>query len=246
MKPHVLLLGLLLPPLSAGAAVRVFVQDANGVANINYQCTAGEVVRAFALDVSVDHGQIVGVTNFLRGPSTAAARGYGIFPASFRDSVTVTNGTNASWNVPGYTPLAVVADAPTNTLPGLNSSGVTLEFGAVWDPTVPAAVPGPSGTLCTLQLNQTANITIAPNLRRGGLIAAPPDFVLSPQFAGALVGPAILSTSLTNGIFTIRFQDGELETADAPTGPWAGTGNTSGSYTEAPTLAARFFRVHHH
>ena len=246
MKPYVLILSLLLPTLPVSATVLVFVQDSNGVANINYQCTAGEVVRAFALDISVDHGQILGVTNFLRGPSTAAAPGYGIFPASFRDNVTVTSGTNASWNVPGYSPLAVVADAPTNTLPGLNSSGVTLEFGAVWDPAVPAAAPRPSGTLCTLQLNQTANVTIAPNLRRGSLIAAPPDFVLSPQFMGALVGPAILSTTLTNDIFTIRFQDGELETATAPTGPWAGTGNTSGSYTEVPTLAARVFRVHHH
>ena len=246
MKSYVLILGLLLPTLPAAATVLVFVQDANGVANINYQCTAGEVVRTFALDVSVDQGQILGVTNFLRGPSAAAARGYGIFPASFRDNVTVTNGTNAGWNVPGYTPLAVVADAPTNTLPGLNSSGVTLEFGALWDPAVPAAAPGPSGTLCTLQLSQTANVTIAPNLRRGGLVASPPDFILTPQFMGALVGPAILSTSLTNGVFTIRFQDGELESALTPTGPWGGTGNTSGSYTEVPTLAARFFRVHHH
>lgn len=246
MKPYILFLSLLLPTLPVTATVLVFVQDSNGVANISYQCTAGELVRTFALDVSVDHGQILAVTNFLRGPSTAAARGYGIFPASFRDNVTVTSGTNANWNVPGYSPLAVVADAPTNTLPGLNSSGVTLEFGAVWDPSVPSAAPGPSGTLCTLQLNQTANVTIAPNLRRGGLVAEPPDFVLSPQFMGALVGPAILSTTLTNGIFTIRFQDGELETAGAPTGPWAGTGNTSGSYTEAPTLAARFFRVHNH
>lgn len=246
MKPYVLILGLLLPTLPVTATVLVFVQDSNGVANINYQCTAGEVVRTFALDVSVDQGQILGVTNFVRGPSTAAARGYGIFPASFRDNVTVTSGTNANWNVPGYSPLAVVADAPTNTLPGLNSSGVTLEFGALWDPAVPAAAPGPSGTLCTLQLSQTANVTIAPNLLRGGLVAEPPDFVLTPQFVGALVGPAILSTTLTNGVFTIRFQDGELETAAAPTGPWAGTGNTSGSYTEVPTLAARFFRVHHH
>ncbi len=246
MKPHVLIFGLLVPSLSSSAAVRVFVQDVNGLANINYQCTAGEVVRAFALDVSVDRGQIVGVTNYLRGPSTAAAPGYGIFPASFRDNVTVTSGTNAGWNATAYSPLAVVSDAPSNTLPGLNSSGVTLEFGAVWDPSVAAATPGPSGTLCTLQLSQAANVTIAPNLYRGGLIAAPSDFVLTPQFVGALVGPAIISTTLSNGVFTIRFQDGELETAAAPTGAWVGTGNTSGSYTEAPTLAARFFRVHQH
>jgi hypothetical protein len=32
-------------------------------------------------------------------------------------------------------------------LPGLNSSGVTLEFGGLWDPTVPAAVPPATGAV---------------------------------------------------------------------------------------------------
>lgn len=239
-------IGLLLVGLQGKAAVRVYVQDANGVANINYQCTAGEVVRAFALDVSVDRGEILGVTNYFRGPSTAQAQGYGFFPASFRDNVTVSSGTNASWSTPGYSPLAVVADNPTDTLPGLYSSGVTLELGAIWDPTVPAAIPGATGTLCSVQLSVTAKVTIAPNLSRGGLIASPPDLALTPQFTGALVGPAIVGTSLNNGVFTILFQDGELETAAAPIGPWVGTGNSTGTYTESPTLAARFYRVHHH
>ena len=194
----------IVPALSASAALRVFVQDANGIANINYQCTAGEVVRSFALDVSVDSGQILGITNFLRGPSTALAPGYGIFPASFRDNVTVTSGTNANWSAPGYNPLAAVTDAPTNTLPGLNSSGVTLELGAIWDPAVPAAAPAASGTLCTLQLSQTATVTVAPNVRRGGIVASPPDLILTPQFVGALVGPAITSTTLSNSLLTIQ------------------------------------------
>ena len=125
--------------------VRVFVQGTNGVANINYECTAGEVVRAFALDVTVDQGQILGITNYFRGPSTAAAQGYGIFPALFRDNVTVSSGTNANWNASGYGPVAVAADNPGGTLPGLNSSGVTLELGALWDPTVPAAIPPARG-----------------------------------------------------------------------------------------------------
>ncbi len=242
-----LVLGLSLLSVSGLAAVRVYVQDANGVADINYQCTAGEVVRAFALDLTVDRGQILGVTNYFRGPSTAQAQGYGIFPASFRDNVTVSSGTNANWNTPSYTPLAVVADSPSGTLPGLYSGGVTLELGAVWDPTVSAAIPGASGRLCTLQLSQTANVTIAPNLSRGGLIASPPDLVLTPQFAGALVGPAITSATVANGVFTVRFQDGELESAPAASGPWTGTGNTSGIYAEAAgALTARFFRVHHH
>src|SRR5579859_3681003 len=115
---------------STYAAVHVNVVDTNGVAWIEYRCDAGEVVRAFALDVSVDRGEIIGVSNFFSGVSTSVAQGYGIFPASFRDHVTVTSGTNANWSAPGYSPVAVPADAPAGTLPGLGSSGVTLEFGA--------------------------------------------------------------------------------------------------------------------
>src|SRR5438128_1870131 len=95
---------------SALAEVRVFVQEENMVASVKYECTGGEVVRAFGLNVTVDHGQIIGVSNYFKGESTAAARGYGIFPAAFRDHITVGSGTNINWDVPGYAPLAVVGD----------------------------------------------------------------------------------------------------------------------------------------
>ncbi|HEX4646892.1 MAG TPA: hypothetical protein VH598_14915 [Verrucomicrobiae bacterium] len=247
MKKLFVLLSLFLLVPSAPAMVRVFVQPTNGLAAINYECTAGEVVRAFALDVTVDRGQILGITNYFRGPSTAVAQGYGIFPASFRDNITVSSGSNANWSVVGYSPLAVAADAPVGTLPGLNSSGVTLELGAIWDPAILAAIPPSSGTLCTLQISQTATITVAPNLRRGGIVAAPHDIVITPQFTGALVGPAIINTKLLNGAITILFQDGELESAPALEGPWTGTGNTNGTFSEPiGTSPAKFYRVHNH
>jgi hypothetical protein len=228
-------------------SVRVYVQETNGLANINYLCTAGEVIRAFALDVTVDRGVILSVTNFFVGPSTVAAQGYGIFPASFRDHITVTSGTNANWNAPGYTPLAVLADNPGGTLGGLGTSGVTLEFGAIWDPTSTASAPPASGTLCALLISQTARITVAANGARGGVVAAPSDVVIVPQFAGALVGPAITSATTANGTITILFQDGELESAPTVNGPWLGTGNSTGVCLEAVTaLPARFYRVHRH
>jgi hypothetical protein len=227
--------------------VRVFIQDTNGMANINYQCTAAEVVRSFALDVTVDQGQILEVTNYLRGPSTAGARGYGIFPAAFRDTITVISGTNADWTPTGYSPLAVVSDNSAGTLPGLNSSGATLEFGALWDPNVAAAAPPASGTLCTLRLSQTANVRVAANSSRGGILAAPSDVVITPRFSAALVGPAITSATLLNGVITVQFQDGELESAPSVNGPWVGTGNTSGIFTQGVGAApATFYRVHNH
>lgn len=114
---------------TAFAEVRVFVQSSNAVARVNYECTAGEVVRAFALDVSVDTGQIIGISDYFRGLSTVENQGYGIFPASFRDNITVDPWNNINWNASEYTPLAVMADNPVDTLAGLNSSGVTLELG---------------------------------------------------------------------------------------------------------------------
>jgi len=148
MKKHLgWLLGFLFV-VCARAEVHVYVQDSNGVALVNYECTAGEVVRAFALDVSVDRGEIIGISDFFRGGSKAGSTGYGIFPASLRDHIAVGAGTNIDWNASAYTPLAAVGDLPGGTLPGLNSSGVTLEFGGLWDPTIAAAIPWVTGTLC--------------------------------------------------------------------------------------------------
>jgi hypothetical protein len=234
---------------SARAEVRVFVQEENRATAIKYECTGGEVVRAFALNVSVDRGQIIGVSNYFKGDSSPAAQGYGIFPAAFRDHITVGAGTNIDWEVPGYTPLAVVSDRPADTLPGLNSSGVTLEFGGLWDPTVPAAVPPATGTLCTLQLSQAANVSVAANLSRGGVIPASSDITITPVFAGGFVDPAfpaITGLTLTNGVISISFVGGELVSTATLGSGWVGTGQTNGVYTElVGEGVSKFYRVRH-
>lgn len=231
----------------ANAVVHVFVTDSNGVPWIQYDCDAGETVRSFALDVSVDQGEIIGVSNYFTGVSTATARGYGVFPASFRDHVTVSSGSNATWNAVGYSPLAVPADAPGGTLPGLGSGGVTLEFGALWDPSIPAAAPPTNGVLCSLQLSEPATVSVTANSIRGGIILSPPDEAVTSAFAGALVGPAINRISFSNGTVTILFQDGELETATALNGPWTGTGNRTGTFVKTTESSlTKFYRVHNH
>lgn len=177
--------------MAAEAEVRVYVEDKNGVAWIHYECTAGEVIRSFALDVAVDRGQISGITDFFVGTCSVASKGYGVFPAAFRDHVatTVTSGTSANWSVSGYNPVASVTDAPADTLAGLGTSGVTLELGALWDPALPEAAPASSGTLCALQLSQGAHVSVAANASRGGVVASPDGNVVVPTFAGADVGP---------------------------------------------------------
>ena len=230
---------------TASAEVRVFVQESNTLAWVRYECTAGEVVRAFALDVSVSQGRIMGISDFFRGPSTGVAQGYGIFPAAFRDHITNGPGSNIDWNVSGYTPLAVAADDPANTLPGLDSSGVTLAFGGLWDPNVPAAVPGPTGTLCSLRISKGATVSVKPNLGRGGVVAAETDVILDPGFTAAFVQPPeITGLSVTHGLITIAFAGGELYTAPAITGPWTGSGNVSGQFTDLiGNQSMKFYRV---
>lgn len=240
----VVLLGLF-DAVTGRAEVRVFIQDSNGLACVNYSCTAGEIVRAFALDVSIDRGQIIGISGFFRGVSTAGATGYGIFPGSFRDHIVVGASTNINWNTNDYTPLAAVpSDNPNGTLPGLNSSGVTLEFGGLWDPSNPEAIPGPTGTLCVLTLSQPAYVTVTANVVRGGIVSAAPDSLINPVFTPGAIGPAVISAAVQNGITTVLFNGGELQTASAVSGPWTGTGDVSGTYTEPfQTNQTRFYRV---
>jgi len=205
-------------------------------------------VRAFAIDVSVDNGVVFAVSDFFVGASRADAQGYGIFPAACRDHAAVISGTNVSFDLSQYSPLAVAADNPGGTLPGLNSSGVTLELGGLWDPSVPAAVPGPNGTLCALHLSRAANVSIAANTVRGGLVLSPLDIVTPVMFTGAFVDAdaVITSEKVVNGVLTLTFKGGELETAPSLFGPWTLTGNTIGSYTETiGSSSTKFYRVHH-
>jgi hypothetical protein len=233
----------------AQTEVQVFVESTNGLAALRYRCAAGEVMRAFALDVSVDQGAIIGISNFFKGPSTAAAHGYGIFPASFRDHVQVLSGTNANWSDAGYTPLASTNDWPGSTLDGLNSRGVTLEFGALWDPQDGSAEPDASGTLCSLLLSQAAQVTVSANAARGGLVSATPGTSLNFAFNGAWIDPLvprITGVWFTNRVINISFADGELFSAPMLNSNWTGTGQTNGFYMESVTNGtAKFFRVRH-
>jgi hypothetical protein len=241
------LLSFLLMVLGAGVAqadVRISVRDVSGLASLEYECTAGELIRAFALDVRTDRGQILGVANYFRGDCKAGATGYGIFPASLRSHSLIVNGTNIDWNVSDYSPLAVVADDPAGTLPGLNSGGITLEFGALWDPNRPATWPETAGRLCTMTLSQAAQVSVAPNASRGGVVSANSGSAVTAVFIGAAVGPAITTTTMTNGVLNLRFQGGELQAAPTLEGPWTPTGDQDGIHAEplGPDRA-RFYRV---
>ncbi|UCG60207.1 MAG: hypothetical protein JSU70_11920 [Phycisphaerales bacterium] len=173
MKNFVVTLAVLLLASSAWADVAITVVD-NGdcTADIMYDAGAGPLVRAFALDITVDVGTIDGISGYIKGESTAADPGFGIFPANFARHITVDAGTGdvADWDIAEYTPVADAADP--GALGGLGTAGITIEAGALYSPTDDASTEAPpaAGKLCTIALSEAATVTIAENAIRGGVV----------------------------------------------------------------------------
>lgn len=238
---------LILFTVSLQAAVEISVESGSGLAWVKYQCTEGEVIRGVAIDVTVDRGRILGVSDFFVGQSTALAQGYGIFPSSFCDHVSLGDG-KVDWEAEGYSPVASAAVHPFDTLPGIGTGGVTLEFGGLWDPSDPAAVPGPTGILCALRLSEGATVHLKANASRGGVVLSTPNRQVVPTFTGAFVQPPeIKGLFEVRGLMAVDFAGGELQKASHPEGPWIGTGHWGGVYAEfIHPGSKRFYRVSSH
>jgi len=171
MKKLIFILAALLVTTPALAAVRIIVEPDAEMAAIKYE-TDGEKVRAFALDIVADAGTIDGISDFIRGESTADNPGYGIFPANFGRYITVDADTGevTDWDVNDYTPVADPCDP--GALGGLGTDGITIEMGALYYPTDDSSpnAPANSGTLCKLTLSEEANLTVTLNEARGGVV----------------------------------------------------------------------------
>lgn len=172
---------------TASATVEIMVKNVNGMAEIHYKTTDAEPVSAFALDITVDAGNIIGISNFIRGESTVSKPGYGIFPASFSAAISVDpeTGEVADWNTETYTPLA--NPAHPGALGGLDTPGVTLEMGTLY--ATPAAAPANEGMLCKLTLSEAANVTVSLNQIRGGIVLKDATKAVNPILGTALVTP---------------------------------------------------------
>jgi hypothetical protein len=175
MKKLIVLLAVLLLASPALATVNIIIANEGGKAAIKYQ-TTGEKVRAFALDITVTPGStITAVSDFIKGESTAAKPGYGIFPANFARYITVgADGEVANWDVNGYTPVAAGTD--TGALGGLGTAGVTIEMGSLYYPTSDTSpnAPGTSGTLCKLAVSGPCKMTAVLNAVRGNVVLTDP------------------------------------------------------------------------
>jgi len=145
---------------------------------VKYQVTAGEKIRAFAMDIELDGDVTVdGISGFLLGESTAEAKGYGIFPGNFARYINVTGaGEVEDWEAdPNYTPVADPCDP--GALGGIGTSGITVELGSLYYPAGDDsdAAPDDEGVLFVLDINQPCNITYSLNAMRGGIVLTDPE-----------------------------------------------------------------------
>ncbi len=232
----------LIGALPVMAVVELFLLENAGQVELRYRCTEGEQVRFFNLDVRVAKGFFTAVTPALRGESTAATPGYGIFPAAFRDHLTVDLNGDVDWSDVNYLPVAPSTDAPGNTLSGLNSGGVTLEFGSLWNVNRPEDAPLAEGLLCTLTLSEAALVTVEANSIRGGVVLAEGSSLPVVTYQSLdLTPPRITGFTFLASTLTINFEGGELMTSTDLEGDWTLTGNTSGEHVINPMTAEQFF-----
>lgn len=155
-----LLVVMLTAPAWANVAITV-VDLGDGKVGIDYSGT--ELVRAFALDITVDAGVIEAISDFAIGDDNF---GYGIFPANFSRNIVVdpVTGEVSDWNVAGYTPVAA-ADDP-GALGGLGTDGITIEMGSLYDTKAPPL----SGRLCVITCSEACKVTVTTNATRGNIV----------------------------------------------------------------------------
>jgi hypothetical protein len=169
MKKIILALVLALIASPAWAAVVITATDVGDCkAQIAFDASGeAQLVRAFALDITVTGANIVEVNDFKVGVSMAASKGFGIFPANFSRFITVnTDGTVTDWEPAGYTPVADEAD-PGAAGP-LGGPAITIEMGSLYDGD--ANKPATSGVLCTVKVDGDCTLSVTLNAMRGNVV----------------------------------------------------------------------------
>jgi len=191
-------------------------------------------IRAFALRLDVDSGtNLDNIRSFKRGECNTVSRGYGIFPAKFRQYIDVQNPTTADWQDANYNPLAEWNDP--NSGGGNDNPNMVVELGTLF---VEPNSPGTSGTLFVVDVNSEGkndcNLCISLDQIRGGVVkkdTTAADVCLPPGGGGAPAGcvkvlfprgaivpnivgldaaaadAALLAAQLTTGAVTTKYSD---------------------------------------
>jgi len=143
----------------------------NGVIELSYDFSEEPVrVRAFALDISVSSGIITSIGNLNQH--------YWIYPGSIKID---------PWGELEDLGIPVAPSSGPGALPGLGTSGMTIEMGSLYvgEPNAPP----PTGILLTFTISAACNITIEGNAARGGVVFEEPEHsatLYAPGLQGAL------------------------------------------------------------
>ena len=163
MKKMVFVLAVLMFYFPARADVEITcaqVGDTNEVL-ISVTSTEPNLIRAFALDIKLTPYAGSKDPHILE--VTALNPGYWVFPGTIRidPDGNITN--------PG-SPVAEYGDLPSDTLPGLDSNGVTVELASLYAPAIPDSPNAPvqNGPLLSISVSDFCCITFTPNVSRAG------------------------------------------------------------------------------
>ena len=150
----------------AFAGVRVSCQTGGNEVTLMYDAsTETELVRAFALDITVQGATITGVKD--ANPS------YNIYPGS------IVIDEETGWITDEGTPVADAAEY-AGTSPGLGSNAVTIEMAAMYvDGEAP---PAAAGEIITLVLSRPGNVKVTENVIRGGIVMEDATIPANPVF----------------------------------------------------------------
>ena len=177
--------------------------DVNSV-TVRYVLTGTDAtvgVRAFALDISLsDDVNIVEVNDFHVGESNSVTPGYGIFPSNFASKI---DPEDPDWDADGYTPLGTEADYPDDTLGGLDTNGITVELGSLYDGEVNA--PALSGVLFEFTADTSENpnntvVTLALNQIRGGIVLEDTNAPSEVNLVGTTIINCLIGGNADHGV----------------------------------------------
>ncbi len=192
MKKLILVLAILLvaSPVWAALDVNLVLVDSDTVAVVYTGADSANLPRAFALTLTITGGTFDSFVagSYLQGESTAAAPGFGIYPARIAIDSTGT--------VTGYgDPLADSADPGATA--GFGTSSIVLEFGSLYYGDANAPLTG--DTLCEINFTKgtAAQITLADETTYRGGIVLENGTQLTDTAAVTLAVPECLSSSAT-------------------------------------------------
>jgi len=133
---------------------------------IKYESDEAQRIRAFALDITANDGNIIDINDFAVGDNNG---GYGIFPGAFRDApiaVNPTTGQVENWGVTGYSPLAPADDPDARgDIPG---PAITVELGSLYTDAPPSQT---EGYLCSVTVDgNVSQVCVTGNAIRGNVV----------------------------------------------------------------------------